>query len=388
MYYKNPLTYLIPLLFIILFITNLAVVQEQQFTLLAQSFISHHLDIVNIGDDISDTAYFNGKYFWPLGPFPAIILLPFVIFYKDFPQSYISFPLSVLNFYLLFKIAKHFRVNTQKALLLATFFVFGSIYTPVAGIPGSWYFAQTVATTLTIVAIYEFLTKRRLFLIGLLLGAAVATRFNIIFAAIFFIPYLIGKSTIKNVFLFFLPIAISLSLLGIYNYSRFQNPLEHGYNLQLIVEEPRLRRDKGLFSITHLPANLYYMVLKGPDPIFLNSSHILKPPFVTFDSYGLSIFFLSPILFLLYKSNLKDKQSKMAALTSIILLIPILTYYGIGQRQVGFRYALDLFPFLYLLLIDPVQKTGLRTLYILIFFGVFFSIFFTFNYLNGIYTSP
>lgn len=387
MSYKNPLVYIIPVLFIVLLTTNLAVYSEQQFVLLAESFLKGRLHFLNIENDISDTAYFMGKYYWPLGPFPAVLLIPFVFIFKQFLQGFIVFPLSLLNFYLLYKIAKVHKIDIEKSLLLATFFIFGSIYTPLATLPASWYFSQTLAVTLIIAAIYEFFGARRFFLIGTLLAAAVATRFNLIFAVIFFIPYLFKESLLKNLLKLSMPIVITVGLLGIYNFARFQNPLESGYNLQLIPEEPKLRRDQGLFSPKHIPSNLYYMILKSPDPVLEDKSHRLKAPFITFDSYGLSIFFLSPILFLIFKADYKNKLNKMAVLTILALSIPILTYYGIGQKQVGFRYALDFYPFLYLLLLDPVKKTGRKILYLLVLFGVFFSVLFTFYYLGGLYTN-
>lgn len=390
MSYKNPLVFIISLflflsLFTVLFCTNLAVDSEQQFVLLAESFLKGQLNFINIADDISDTAYFMGNYYWPLGPFPAVFLMPFVFIFKYFLQGFISFPLSLLNFWLLYKIARIHKIDIQKSLLLATFFIFGSIYTPLAALPASWYFSQTLAVTLIITAIYEFLGNRRFFLIGMLLAAAVATRFNLIFAVIFFIPYLFKESFLKNLFKFSIPIIISVVLLATYNFARFQNPTESGYNLQLIPEEPKLRRDQGLFSPKHIPSNLYFMIFKGPDPVLNEESHSLKAPFITFDSYGLSIFFLSPILFLIFRADYKDKLNKMAALTILVLLVPILTYYGIGQKQVGFRYALDFYPFLYLLLLDPVKKTNRKILYLLVLFGVIFSVLFTFYYLGGLY---
>src|SRR3989344_4557521 len=158
MSYKNPLVFIISLflflsLFTVLFTTNLAIDSEQQFVLLAESFLKGQLDFVNIADDISDTAYFMGKYYWPLGPFPAVLLIPFVSVFKYFLQGFISFPLSLLNFWLLYKIARIHKIDVQKSLLLATFFIFGSVYTPLAALPASWYFSQTVAVSLIILAL-------------------------------------------------------------------------------------------------------------------------------------------------------------------------------------------------------------------------------------------
>lgn len=383
MYAKNPLTYIISFLFIVFFTTNIFVVTQQHFVLLARSFINGQLTIPPTDNNVSDLALFQGKYYWPLGPLPAILIMPFVPIFKYFLQGYIAFPLSLLNFYLLYKIARKFEHNHQKSLLLATFFVFGSVYTPLAALPASWYFAQTVACSFLIFAVYEFLNNRRYLIIGILIALSVATRLNLLFSSLFFLYYIFKKpDRIINLLKFTTPILITLILIGIYNFARFQTPIESGYNLQLIPQEASDRRSIGLFSIYHIPSNLFFMLLEGPEPV-LNSAHELKAPFVTFDSYGLSLFFLSPVLFYLYKANFKKEIIAVSTVTIFVLLIPVITYYGIGHRQVGFRYALDFFPFIYLLLIDAVKKVKINKLYWVILIGVFISIYFSFIYLNG-----
>ncbi len=385
MSYKNPLTYILLLLFTILLVLNLEVDSSQHFVFLARSFISGNLSTTSVPKNVSDFAYFNGKYYWPLGPFPAIILIPFVAVFKNFYQGFISFPLSIINFYFLTKIATVLGLDKKRSILLATFFIFGSIYFPLASLPGSWYFAQTVVCSILILVIYEFLTKKRYLLIGLLLAFAIATRLNLAATAIFFLYFLAKKPfNLGNLLKFLTPIVVCLFLLGIYNQLRFQNPLEQGYRYQIVPQEALQRRNTGLFSIKHLPANLYYMILKGPEPIFKDNSHDLKFPYLTFDSYGLSILFLSPILFLVFWADYKKELIKMSAITSLIILIPIITYYGIGQRQVGYRYALDFFPFIFLLLAGPVKKLNLKYLYLLVFWGVFFSVYFSILYLAKI----
>lgn len=387
MYAKNPLTYLIAFLFLIILSTNLYVITEQHFVLLAKSFLNHKLTIEPTNNNVSDLALYQGKYFWPLGPFPAILLLPFVILINPFYQGYISFPLTLLNFFLLYKIARQFKLDHQKSLLAATFFIFGSIFTALAALPASWYFAQTVAASFLIFALFEFLNKRRYILIGTFIALSVATRLNLILASVFFLYFLIKKPfNLTNLVKFASPIVIALFLIAAYNYIRFQNPLESGYNLQLIPQEAADRRAVGLFSEKHIPSNLFYMLLKGPEPV-LNTAHELKPPFISFDSYGLSLFFLSPVLFLIFKADFKKEIIQVSTVAILIMLIPIITYYGIGHRQVGFRYALDFFPFVFLILTDAIKKVKTKTLYLPILFGVFFSIYFSLLYLFSLQTN-
>lgn len=381
---KKTLILIIPVLFLILLNINLYIETKQHFVLLAKSFLNGEVTIVPENNNDSDHVYFNGRYYWPLGPLPAVLLIPFVILDKNFLQGYVSFILTVINFYILYKIALKLKLDKEKSLLISTFFIFGSVYTPLALIPASWYFAQVVACSFTIYAIFEFLNKKRYFLIGLLIAASIMTRFNLIISSIFFFYFLFKKPfSLSNLVKFITPIIFSIILIGAYNYVRFKNPLENGYNLQIIAEAAANRREIGLFSISHIPSNLFYMLLKGPEPI-LNSAHELKSPYITFDSYGLSLFFLSPVLFLLYKTNFKKELTKISTITAIIMLFPLLTYYGIGHNQVGYRYALDLFPFVFLIIIDSFHKTKPRYLYPLILFGIFFCFFFSILYRGGL----
>lgn len=383
MFYKTPLILIIFILFVILFFMNINTKTEQHFIVLARSLLKGETSIIPIDNNISNLVLFNSNYYWPLGPFPAIILMPFVYFINPFYQGYISFPFTVINFFLLYKIALKFKLSSHQSVLCAIFFIFGSIYTPLAMVSASWYFAQVIACSFMIFAIYEFLFKRRYFLIGIYLAAATATRLNIILSSVFFLYFLLKKPfKIKNLLFFSLPILLTLFSIGYYNHIRFGNPFENGYNLQLVNDETAERRHKGLFSPIHIPSNLFFMLLKGPEPV-LDNTHELTPPFITFDAYGLSLFFLSPVLFLAYSANFKKRLIKISAITTVIMLIPIVTYYGIGQRQVGFRYALDVFPFLYLIILDPIRKTTLKILYPVIFFGVLFSVYFSFIYLAG-----
>ena len=125
------------------------------------------------------------------------------------------------------------------------------------------------------------------------------------------------------------------------------------------------------------------MLIKTPDPILTGTSEVLKFPYLKFDNYGMSIFFLSPVLFLIFKTNYRDKLVKISMVTIAITLIPLLTYYGIGFKQVGYRYALDFFPFILLILIPAVKRISETSLKWLVFTGVVITWFFTLEKLAG-----
>lgn len=368
-----------------LFLPNLIINSEQQFVYLAYSLINGSLSLVELPPRIDDLSYFNGQYFWPLGIFPAIILMPFVAIFKTaFLQGFIQFPLHILNFWLVYKIAKLQKVSPNIAIWLAFFFIFGSIYTPVAFAPWSWFFAQVITTTLLLFALYEFLNKKRWILIGLAIALATLTRQTVILISLFFLIFIFQKFSPTNLFKFTLPILLAQILIFSYNYLRFGNIFENGYSYQIISGDQLERRNQGLFSIEHIPTNLYYMLLKTPE--FRNSKVLadLSIPWPNYNPNGMSIFILSPLLFILIKTELKSLIAKASLATIILTAIPMITYYGVGTIQVGYRYALDFFPFIIILLIPTVSKVNFFHVKILILLGIIITMFFTLQRFFGI----
>ncbi|OGD95046.1 hypothetical protein A3F02_01220 [Candidatus Curtissbacteria bacterium RIFCSPHIGHO2_12_FULL_38_9b] len=98
----------------------------------------------------------------------------------------------------------------------------------------------------------------------------------------------------------------------------------------------------------------------------------------------MSIFILSPILLLIVRTDSKRKIVKISFITILATLIPILLYYGIGWRQIGYRYALDFAPFLLIPLVIALKKINIKTIGILVLSGVLITWFFIFEFLAGL----
>ena len=103
---------------------------EQQFSFLAQSFLHGSLDISQFPTALNDAVFFAGKYYWPLGPFPALILTPFVFIFNFlnsfFYQKYLQIPLIFGIIYLIHVISKKIGYKAKDALYLAASFVFSN----------------------------------------------------------------------------------------------------------------------------------------------------------------------------------------------------------------------------------------------------------------------
>jgi hypothetical protein len=329
---------------------------QQEFVYLAKSFVEGHLYFTSSPGLWYDTSYYHGHYYWPLGPLPAIILMPFVAFFGlAVRQGYFLALFNLINLFLLQKVGRKITQNPITSLWLSFAYVFGTEYLNVARGPWSSYFAQAVATAFLLLALYEFLHEKRWWLIGLYTAFGVATRIDIVVAGFFFCFAILFEhesrsQKIKHMLHFSLPVVLSVALLMAYNFFRFDNIFESGYGLQSLYGELAVNRQYGLWSLIHFPGNLYYFFLRGPIGVFIPGTKVLTYPYLRADGWGMSIFFTSPIFFWVVKAPWKNRTVQLSALTSILMLVVFLGYYGIGFYQFGYRYALDFYPFLFLVL--------------------------------------
>lgn len=335
--------------------------RAQHFTFLAQAFLQGKLYFLELPlPRWNDVALFNGHPYWPLGPFPAVLLTPFVYVFDlsqaTFYQGYLQFWLVLATLYLVYRLARLTGYQFTDSWYLSLTF-FSSIFFFCAWAPTSYYMAHVVVAVLWFGALVEYLTRKRYWVLGLLCGLALATRVPAGLGIIFFALDLLLDKLLpvrlrwRRLVELAIPFVIIAALLLIYNYARFGSLLEQGYSYQIsMVEAVKRARDYGLFGLVHLPGNLYYLFLSVPLPVFRDGiSHVLKFPYIRPDWWGMSIFFTSPYLLYLFAKQRWDRVAKLALLGCVVMAIPIVLYYGIGYMQFGYRYALDFMPLLYFL---------------------------------------
>ncbi len=213
-----------------------------------------------------------------------------------------------------------------------------------------------VTVLFLLLALREYFGRARPWFIGLCFAAVLATRPTAGLGIVFF---LFAMATTKNserqkmrdCFLLLLPVFGAALFLGLYNFVRFGDVFEFGYSYQNLIYEPLIAaRAYGLFSLAHLPGNLYYFFLAPPLPVFRDGvSHVLQAPYVVADPWGMSLFITSPYLVTLFYRSYKDRLLQALWVTVVIMALPIFFYYGVGWMQIGYRYALDFLPFLFVL---------------------------------------
>lgn len=358
------------LFFILIFFIgeNLALKTSEHFTHLAEAFLKGKLYFLSIPSNTwEDTALFNSRHFWPLGPLPAVVLMPFVFVAQRlgflFSQAYLNIIFVLLTTYLVFRLAIHYQFTKAESWWWVLAFGISSPFLAIALIPYSSYFSQSLTTLLLFVFLWEFVNKKRFLILGLLSGALLATRltagisvlsFSLIFLLLGKIPWTKKLSELSR---YSAPVFVTVVLLMLYNFFRFHNVWETGYNLQLLGNDLFQTRNYGIFGLIHFPGNLYYAFLATPWPVFKdNLSHVLKFPYIIPDRWGMSLFITSPYLIYLFTFKYKDSLSTILLVSSLISALVIFSYYGIGVLQYGYRYALDFLPLIFVLLLKNYKE--------------------------------
>lgn len=376
----KKLRFLIVLIFILLaFFLNLFINREQQFWYMADSLMQGKLYVIHMpGNYWFDFAFYKGHFYWPLGPFPGIVMIPFVFLSKAlgiFINQGVSQFLATLGIiFLCFKLARIYKFSKEHSLFLGFAFCFSSVYIMSAYLPWGWYFSQAIVVVLIFASLYEYLTKKRYWLIGFLFGLVLATRFTAGVGIIFFIADIVFRKTQlgtkkKALFQLLIPFLIIGVVLLLYNQARFGSLFDSGYlkvNNTLLSKQDRFEElNYGLFQLRNIPSNFYYYFIKSLDPVtisvtsFKHNSYVLKFPFVTVNYPGTSFFIVSPIFLLLLKTKFKDRIVKLSFATVLIILLIVLSWYWPGWRQVGPRYMLDFLPFAFIPLLLSFENRKL-----------------------------
>jgi len=90
----------------------------------------------------------------------------------------------------------------------------------------------------------------------------------------------------------------------------------------------------------------------------------------------MGIFFTSPFLLYVFLVDFKKYKIAFSSLISCITgILPALFYGGVGVWQFGYRYALDIYPFLFLILSLYFKEKMPILAKLLIFYSVVFNTF-------------
>lgn len=314
-------------------------------------------------------------------PMPAVVLVPFVaLFGPDIDQARVSILFGALNVALAWWVALGMGIRRSTAFVLAVVFGAGTItwYSAQAGT--AWHIAHVLSLTFALAGIGAALRGWSPFLVGLLVAAMGLCRLPMLLAVPFFLAYVVHRAgrpasepagfglpgepageAIRRVDLrrlavlgagFAAGVGLPLALFGLYNLARFGSPLEMGYAMiPGLLDEWQYRN--GFFSLANVPRKLYAMLLSAP-------AEIREFPWIQSRPLGgLSIVLTTPLFLWAILARRRDLFTIGAWTSVALVLVPILLHADPGGEQFGFRYAQDVYPFLFVL-VARALATGIR----------------------------
>jgi hypothetical protein len=324
---------------------------------------------------------FDGLYYsvFPLGA--VVSMLPFAALktigvIKEMPGAFIAALIAGVSCYLLLKIASRYEIDNSKRILLSLAILFGTFAWTNLTFDGAWQLALGFAMLGEIGAIYFTIVNRRPLIAGAFFAMGFGNRTEVLLTApVFF--YLLSRSEPaaagqsgeteatqapsnwppanaggsdwrRIVWFCAVPFVLGVATL-LYNYVRFHSFSDFGYaRIPGVLEEPWYNH--GIFSPYYIPRQAGEMLLK----LWEWKSTF---PYLVPNGFSGSILLSSPFLFLLLRFGSRDKLLKYAAWVSVAILTSLLWMHGnSGGWQFGYRYAMVLLPWIFVILLESSPK--------------------------------
>jgi hypothetical protein len=294
----------------------------------------------------------DGKYYVVFPPMPAIISIPFVFVLGDkFEQQFLAHMLGAGIAILTYLLAIKIRKNKSIALWMLLLSGFGTIIWFMSANGSVWYTGQLSAVFFLMASINEIFGKKRPLVVGLLFGAAYLSRIHILFAVLpicfFLIKGQIFKmNNLKNIALIALGLSPFVLFNALYNFARFGVWWDKGYALiPGVLDEPWY--EFGLVHPSYIPRHLKVMFTALP--VFQKDFPYILPSLA-----GLATWITTPAFVFSLFAPIKKLAVRISIVAMLLISIPIFMHGTTGFAQFGYRYILELYPFIFLILIHAL----------------------------------
>lgn len=325
------------------------------FNELANSFLHGRLD-VPVPSSKHDLTEYEGRWYLPFPPLPALLLLPGVALFGVDGVNAVLFSIVMAS---LGVVCVHgmlralaarglIALDARGTLWLTALFGLGTVYWSVAILGSVWYLGQVTSVALVAAAGW-MAAERRPLAAGLALGAAILGRPNLILTA----PFLwalcaVDSPRSRAALRLLLPAIAAVGALLLYNQARFGTPLDFGYRTANVP--PKLAadlRELGQFHWQYVTRNLAAMLWLLPQ--WDAKRQMLVPNFE-----GMSLLLTTPAIVYLARARAAAGTEsgsgsgsgtrwviRGAWLSIGLLLLPLVSYYNTGWMQFGYRFSLD-----------------------------------------------
>lgn len=335
------------------------------FIYLADAFLHGRLYVAESFPWLNELIQWQGRLYVVYPPMPAITLMPYVfLFGKYASQTLFSILIGSVNSVLVYLLVQRLNYSAKTAILISIAFAFGTNHWYLSSVGSAWFIAHIISLFFLLLALLETFGKRRLLLIGLLLGASFWARTTVIFTVCFFYIYFykrfwpFNRKNLYNFLILNLGIIFFVLLDVTYNFLRFGNfsPLSPYSLIPRIAKDPIFQQ--GFMHISYISRHIEAIFLKLP--IFSSSF-----PFVIPSLYSTAIWFTSPIL--LYSLKAKRSLLMLACWAAILgTQLVIALWGGIGFAQFGYRFAQDYMPFLLILVALGMSQKPSKLAYVVV----------------------
>src|SRR5215510_12168354 len=332
---------------------------------IAEALLDGKLGLTERAPDwLNEMVPLDGQYYsvFPLGA--VLAMLPLAALKRLglielFPGTLIAAMLAGAASLLFYLLSARYGDSVNRRLTLALLPVFGTWMWANLAFAGAWQIALGFAVVGQLGALYFILIDHRPTLAGLCFALAFGNRTEIILLAPIFIYLVIKRAPPDAVKedarqwrmvgrFVAIPIALGLLTLG-FNYARFSSILDFGYaRIPGVLNEPWYQH--GIFSIHAIPTNAEAM-------LFETWRLVDRFPYLRPTGFGGSIFLSCPFLIYLFRTGARDSILKTLAWVAVAALTLTLWLHGNpGGWQISYRYAMELLPWMFLILLESRPK--------------------------------
>jgi hypothetical protein len=320
------------------------------FDKLAEAFLQGRTYVVGTLSNHDLTRY-NGQWYVPFPPLPAILMLPSVALRGHVNTIHFSVIMGALNVALVFLLLQALaargwtKLSVADNLWLTALFGLSTVHWYIAAVGTVWFVSQICTVTFMALAVWLMVRTGSPWLAGAALGLAMWARPNVVLL----FPLLgamalrqaqeralpLAKTLVRWTLCAAVPLVGAVAALLWYNWVRFANPLDFGYLTENVAQKlaDDLRR-YGQFNLYYVSRNLRAMLLALP--VWNAKQGMLLP-----NGEGLSLLITTPALVYLVLARRADAVTVGAWVAVVALLLPLLTYYNTGWYQFGYRFSLD-----------------------------------------------
>jgi hypothetical protein len=319
------------------------------YVYLADAFLNGQLHLFHRPAEAGDMAIVAGKAFIVFGPFPALLLMPLVIFLGPVTPDVLVLVLTAL--FAIFAFDRFLAAlpdppDRIRRTLATLTFALGTAMHYGAPMGNVWLHAQISATALQCWALW-MAARGRGWWSGAALGLAVLTRPTVALAAPLAAWLLVSRRSADEtapltsrarpwwsaLLALGVPVMLATALHGLYNFARFGSFTDAGYHYILMGDEfAALIERYGRFNLHFLPHNLGGWLFALPRI----ENGTLVP-----DGHGMSLLLTTPFLLLLAAPRRVTPHEWVMLGSALFIALPSLLYYNDGWVQFGQRFALD-----------------------------------------------